>query len=164
MCGLQVLQEGLGPSVKKEVWWLVKPSAAMPVLVGLAAKGVAVRALIEKVVKGVGRSATLASQLVHEDVWSEATGVVEGEHMAHSKAEGSGGGVPGVDGQGLACLWVHVSLQGFPPERVVIAVEGVNDSILMDKGGVEAGMGCGSPLSRPAGESVFTGNSLTVRH
>ena len=95
MCGLQVLQEGLGPSVKKEVWWLVKPSAAMPVLVGLAAKGVAVRALIEKVVKGVGRPATLASQLVHEDVWSEATGVVEGEHMAHSKAEGSGGGVPG---------------------------------------------------------------------
>ena len=68
------------------------------------------------------------------------------------------------DGQGLACLWVHVSLQGFPPERVVIAVEGVNDSILMDKGGVEAGMGCGSPLSRPAGESVFTGNGLTVRH
>ena len=69
--------------MEEAVRWLVKPLAAMPVPVGLAAEEVASRALIEEVVEGVGRPATSACQLIIGDVCLEAAGVVQGERMAH---------------------------------------------------------------------------------
>ena len=111
MRGLQVLQEGQGPFMKEEVWWLVKPLVAMPVPVGLTAEGVATGARIEEVsqvTEGMGGPASPTSKLVHEDVWMEAAGVVGSEGVAHCEAEGSGGGVSGVDQQRLTGLWVHV--------------------------------------------------------
>ena len=83
MRGLQVFEEGLGPLVEEVVWRLVKPLAAVPVPVGLAAEGVATGALIKEVVKGVGRPAALAGQLIVGDVQSEATRVVQGERVTH---------------------------------------------------------------------------------
>ena len=100
-CGLQVFQEGLGPLVKEVVRWLIKPPAAVPVPIGLEAEGVSTGALIEEVVEGVSGPAAPAGELVLGDVRPESAGVIRGECVAHRKAEGSGGGVPGVHGQGF---------------------------------------------------------------
>ena len=45
---------------------------------------------------------------------------------------------------------------------MVIPVGGAVDCILMDKGGVWVGTGCGGPLSGPPGEGVFASNGLAV--
>ena len=98
MRGLQVFQESLGPCMEEVIQWLVKPLAAMPVPVGLAAERVASGALVEEVIEGVGGPATSTSQLVLGDVWAEPAGVVGSEGMANSQTKGGGGGVPRVDG------------------------------------------------------------------
>ena len=107
MCGLQVFQEGLGPLVEEVVQRLVKPPAAVPIPVGLMAEGVAPGALVEEMVEGVGGPAAPAGQLVVGNIWPELTGVVRREHVAHRQAEGGGGGVLGVNRQGLAGCGVH---------------------------------------------------------
>ena len=73
----------------------------MPVPVGLEAEGVAAGALVEEVMEGVGGPSAPAGELVLGDVGPEPTGVIRGEGMAHRKAEGRRGGVPGVHGQGF---------------------------------------------------------------
>ena len=45
---------------------------------------------------------------------------------------------------------------------MVVAVERVNDSVLMDKGGVGMGSLSGRPLGSPAGEGTFPSNGLAV--
>ena len=72
--------------MEEEVQWLIKPPASMPVPVHLAAKGVPTRTLIEKVGEEVGGPAAVAGELVLEDVWVEAAGVVRHKGMAHGKA------------------------------------------------------------------------------
>ena len=87
----------------------------------------------------MGRPATSAGKHVLRDVWTEAPGIVRGEGVAHREAEGSGGGMVGVHWEGLTCLRVHVGPDSFPPEGVVVTIEGFHDSVLVDKGGVGAG-------------------------
>ena len=70
----------------------------MPVPVGLAAEGVAPGALVEEMVEGVGGPAAPAGKLVLGDIRPEPPGVIQGERVAHRKAEGRGGGVAGVHG------------------------------------------------------------------
>lgn len=53
--------------------------------------------------------------------------------MANRKAEGSGCGVPGVDGQGLTRFQVCVHLHSLLPEGMVVAIGGVDDCVLVDK-------------------------------
>ena len=96
--GLQVLQEGRGAFVEEVVRRLIKPPAAMPVPVGLAAEGVATGALVKEVVEGVGGPTAPAGKLVLGDVWPEPPGVVGRERVAYRKAKGRGGGVAGVHG------------------------------------------------------------------
>ena len=61
MRGLEVFQKGSGPFVEEVVRWLIKPPAAMPIPIGLEAKGVATGALVKEVVEGVGRPTAPAS-------------------------------------------------------------------------------------------------------
>ena len=149
--------------MEEVVRWLIKPPAAMPVPVGLEVEGVATGALVQEVVKGVGRPATPASELVLGDVRPEPPGIIRGEGVAHCKTEGRGGGVPGVDGQGVAGLGVCVRAHGLLPEGVIVAVRGFGDCVLMHKGGVGAGTGRGSPFGGPPREGTLPSNRLAVR-
>ena len=152
--GLQVLQEGLGPLVEEVVRWLIKPPAAMPVPIGLEAEGVAMGTLIEEVVEGVGGPAAPAGELVRGDVRPEPSGVVRGERVAHRKVEGSGGGVPGVHRQGLACLGVRIRAHSLLPEGMVVAIGGFGDGVRVLKGGVGTGAGSDGPFCGPLREGV----------
>ena len=62
--------------MEEVIWWLIKPPAAVPVPISLAAEGVAPGALVEEVVKGVEGPATPTGKLVLWDVESESAGVV----------------------------------------------------------------------------------------
>ena len=163
MRGLEVFQKGSGPFVEEVVRWLIKPPAPMPVPVGLAAEGVAPGALVEEVMERVGGPAAPAGELVLGDVRPEPPGVVRGESVAHCKAEGRGGGMAGVHGQGLARLRVRIRAYGLLPEGVIVAVGGFGDRVLVHKGGVGAGTGRNGPFGGPPGERAFAGNGLAVR-
>ena len=148
--------------MEEVVWWLVKPLATMPVPVGLEAKGVAVGALIEEVVEGVCGPAASAGKLVLGDVRPEPVRVVRGEGVAHCKAEGSGGGVSGVHGQGFAHLGVRVRADSLLPEGVIVAVGGFGDRVSVHKGGIGVGASSYGPLGGPSGESALPGDGLTI--
>ena len=134
----------------------------MPVPIGLEAEGVAARALVEEVMERVGGPAASAGELVRGDVRPEPTGVIRGEGVAHRKAEGSGGSVPGVHGQGVACLRVRVRAYSLLPEGMIVAVGGFGDGVLVHKGGVGAGTGRDGPFGGPAGEGALLGDGLAV--
>ena len=110
----------------------------------------------------MGGPAAPAGELVFGDVWLEPAGVVGGERVAHRKAEGSGGGVPGVHGQGFTCLRVCVRAHSLLPKGVVVAIGGFGDGVRVYKGGVGAGTGSDGPFGGPAGEGAFPGNGLAV--
>ena len=162
-CSLQVFQEGLGPLVEEEVRWLIKPLAAVPVPIGLVPEGVATRALVKEVMEGVGGPATPAGKLILEDIGAEPTGIVGGEGVAHCKAEGSCGGMTGIDRQSFASLRVCVGMHGLPPKGVVVAIGGFGDHMFVDKGRVGAGSGRDGPFSGPPGEGTFAGNGFAIR-
>ena len=146
--------------MKEVVRWLIKPPAAVPVPIGLEAEGVTTGALIEEVVEGVSRPAAPAGELVLGDVWPEAAGVIRGERVAHRKAEGSSGGVPGVHGEGLARLGIRVRAHGLLPKGVVVAVGGFGDGVHVHEGWVRAGTGGDGPFGGPAGvQWVFVSRS-----
>ena len=111
----------------------------------------------------MGRPTAPASELILGDVWPEPTGIVRGERVAHREAEGRGGGVPGVEGQGVAGLGVRVRTHGRLPEGVVVAGGGFGDRVLMHKGGMWASTGCGSPFGGPAREGTLASNRFAVR-
>ena len=83
--------------------------------------------------------------------------------MTHCQAEGSGRGVPRVDRQGLAGLWVSVSPYSLLPKRVVVARGGLGNCMLVDKGGVWTGTCGDGPLRSPLGERALAGNGFAVR-
>ena len=120
-CGLQVFQEGLGTLVEEVVRWLIKPPAAVPVPVGLEAKGVAPGAFVKEVVEGVIGPAAPAGEVIVGDVRPEPAGVVRCERVADREAKGSGGSVAGVHGEGLARLWVRIRSHSLLPKGVVVA-------------------------------------------
>ena len=135
----------------------------MPVPIGLEAEGVATGALIEEVAEGVIGPPAPACKVVLGNVRPEPAGIVRRKRVAHRKAEGSGGGVSGVHGQGLARLRVHVRPHSLLPEGVVVTIGGVGDSVLVYEGGVRAGTGSDGPLHGPAGEGSFPGDGFAVR-
>ena len=141
---------------------LIKPPAAVPVPIGLEVEGVTTGARVKEVVEGVVRPAASTRELVHRDVRPKPPGIVRGERVPYRKTEGSGGGVPGIHGQGLTRVWVRVRAYSLFPEGVVVAVGGFGDRVLMHKGGVRAGTGSDGPLGGPAGEGAFPGNSLAI--
>ena len=161
--GLEVFQKGLGPFVEEVVRRLIKPPASVPIPIGLKAEGVALGALVQEVVERVGRPAAPASELVRGDVRPEPSGIIRCERMAHGQAEGRGGGVSGVHGEGLARFWVRERAHSLLPERVVVAVGGFGDGVLVHKGGVRTGAGRDGPFGSPPGKGAFPGNGLAVR-
>ena len=148
--------------MEEVVRWLIKPPATMPVPVGLEAEGVAARALVEEVVKGMSGPAAAAGKLVLGDVRLEPAGVIRGESVAHRKAEGSGGGVTGVHGQGVACLRVRVRAYSLLPKGVVVAVWGFGDRVSVHERGVGTGASGDGPFGGPPGESALSGNGLAI--